>query len=289
MPRTDLLDDEDVEDTENEDLDEDEDEDEDQEDEDDSDQEDDDEDEKPKRKAKRSSQPSNAAILKEIEQIKQIAQNSGTKSDQKKASKLEQTLNAMLENGADKGQIGVLYRMFLDLKEDLREESKEESKKSSAESLKERCMDAFESAFDRAAAKNPSLKWSKAEIISRAISRVERGSSYVDARNAYASGRMPSASTFERAITSVIETFEKETGNKSAVKKNESLDIGSSKLKGKSTKGSSKSKEVDVDSLNDFEREIYTSTLNSTKSKEFALEALQTVRTTQAEVRKSRK
>lgn len=276
MTKMDILEDtEELEDFDAEDQDDDEEELDDDQDDDESDDDDEEEEESPKKK-KSGGGGSSAKQIAELKNMIANLSKGGSSEQQKKMSRVEKEFARLIGEGTKPEQLSALFNVITGLKEDLKEEAQKEREERSVQKLGDRCMERMEDEFSRLAEKNPQLKWSRAEIINRAIAKMQRSSSFTEARTAFNQGRVPAAGEFRKAISAVIQTYQKETGTNSR-SKTESLDIGSSKLKGKPTK-TTESGEPDLESLSEFEREIYVATKNSTGSKKMALEALKDIR-----------
>ncbi|MBA3993390.1 MAG: hypothetical protein C0469_07670 [Cyanobacteria bacterium DS2.3.42] len=264
-------------DLEDEDQDEDEEdlEDDDQDEDDDEDQ--DDEDEKPSRKSSVSAKDIKD-IKDTINDLRNAANKSGDSKDQKKVKKVDQIFQTWLSEGKKANDLSPLYSLMEALKEDLREEYEEAGKTEKAKTLDERSWDAMDTAFEKFARKNPAIGWSKAEITAKAYELMRSSKRYSDARDTYARGRVPAARHYEDAMARTIAVFEKETGKSSGAKKEapQSLDIKNSRTKSKSSAVGDG--EIDLNSLDAMERHIYTTTLNITKNKKLAREALKDLR-----------
>lgn len=246
-------------------------------DEDDEEQDEDDEDEKPSRKSS-ASKKDIQEIRETLKDLKAAANKSGDASDKKKVKKVDQIFQNWLGEGKTTKELGPLYTLLEALKEDLREEYEEASADKDQKSLQARSWDAMDSAFEKIARKNPGISWSKQEITQRAFDLMSKSKRYADARDTYTRGRVPAARHYEDALVRVVAVFEKETGKSSGAKKETpaALDIKNSRTRSKSSAVGDG--DVDVNALDPMEREIYTTTLNITKNKALAKEALKDLR-----------
>lgn len=250
------------------------DEDEDEEDQDD-DQDDDDDDEPAPRSNKVTKQL--ADVKATLAELKALSAK-GDGSDKRKVKKVDEIFSVWLSNGEKKETLAPLYELMQGLKDDLKGEYEEARSSENAKTLQDRSWEAMDSAFDKVARKMPQVSWSKAEITARAFELMSKGKAYADARETYSRGKVPAARHYENALLKIVSVFEKETGKSSGAKKEapQTLDLKNSRTKGKSSAVGEG--DVDVSKLDAMERQIYTTTLNITKDKKLAKEALQDLR-----------
>lgn len=239
---------------------------------------DDDEDEKPSRKNRGTVSPADIKAIKETLRDLKDAAKKGDAVDQKKVKRVDQQFQSWLSEGKTAKDLAPLYQLMEALKEDLREEYEEADKGKQQTSLKERSWEAMDRAFEKIAKKNPSIRWSKLEMTQRAFESMSTGKRYADVRETYTRGRVPADRHYEEALLRQVAVFEKETGKSSGAKKETpaSLDLKNSQIRGKSS--AVRDGEVDLEKLDHMERQIYTTTLNITKNKKLALEALKDLR-----------
>lgn len=238
------------------------------------DEEDDDEEEGKKKPAPRRERQDLSKLERSIEELKAMAAG-GTRAEQKRVSEVEKLLESMLQGGYNKDQVAALALVAQAVKADLKAEDAEGREVADRQTLDEQCFDAVDAEIDKYVKRYPAVRWAKSELRTRVGQYMARSNKFADAQARYAQKKKPAQSDFARATERIVGTFLKESGIKGSGTSDQ-LDIKSSRTK--PSPAVSKSGEVNVDRLNDFEREIYQSTLNITKNKELALKALKRVR-----------
>jgi hypothetical protein len=241
--------------------------------EDDEDEEEDDEPAKGKKSPSSVTKKDITEFRSELSDLKKLVQKSGDAGDQKKLSRVDALFQAMLKGGSKIEDLQPLYALVEAIREDVKEESEEGKKKDRQASLDDRCWETMQSVWQEFVAKDPSLEWSEDKILNRAIKLLSTGKSFASAREKYDAGRVPAQKDFRDAIRRILNTYERETGKSRAGKTDDQLDLQSSRAKPrKSAAGANE--DIDLKKLTPWEREIYTTTLNVTKNKDLAREAL---------------
>lgn len=237
----------------------------------------DDEEEKPSRKSV-ASKKDIQEIRETLKDLKAAASNSDKAGASKKVKKVDQIFQNWLGEGKTAKELGPLYTLLEALKDDLREEYEEASNDKDQKSLQARSWDAMDAAFEKIARKNPGISWSKQEITQRAFDLMSKSKRYSDARDTYTRGRVPAARHYEDALARVVTVFEKETGKSSGAKKETPAALDTKNSRPRSKSSAVGDGDIDVNALDPMEREIYTTTLNVTKNKALAKEALKDLR-----------
>lgn len=223
--------------------------------------------------------PEMREIKQSLLQLTQIVGQQGTKADKEKVSKVDAMFATLLGKGYKEEDLAPMAAVVQALTEDIKEKIGEASAADKKLSLDDRCRKAVHDRIAEHTRDFPAVGWAKDEIANRVRHLLANGEEFESARIAYTSGQEPSAADFKKATAKVVRTFLKESGIKSGDSKSspEQLDMKSS---AKSvTKGISKDgKTVDLDQLSEFERDVYVTTKNYTKSDELAKEALQAIR-----------
>lgn len=248
--------------------------------------------EQQKQQAAAAEQEQTKAQLAQIQQtLIQMRSNAeaGKPATKEEVSELEKAYALLVGEGYKveglKGQ-AVLFQAF---KEDLLKEVRGEYEKAESEkgqkSLNERCYDRASDELEKiirgkeiSAELSEQLKDPdyRSMILQKMWRTMTEEPGLQSARNAYQKGVAPMANEFEKAARLVLQKL---PGGLTTMSrdKSEQLDSKSSKP-GSGHPAVSKKGEVDTSKLNDWEREVYMTALNTTKNKDIALHALQTIK-----------
>lgn len=225
---------------------------------------------------KRRSAPRNedmSDIRQQLAELKAIAAG-GNREDKQKVSKVDQMFEKLLNGGYKKEQLAALAGLVESLKEDLRAEYGEATEKATKAALDSACWTAIDKEIEKYADSIPAVEWAKDTIRRRVRDLVSKSP---EAQHAYSQGKVPPQNLFAKATKRITETYLKASGIKQGgSSSNDQLDVKNSRVKPGGA--IAKDGEVDVDKLSDFERNIYVTTLNITKNKELALDALKALR-----------
>lgn len=225
-------------------------------------------------------QPSEA--LKEIKGLKaSLAQLQGliagnaTKEDKKAVSNLDAMLEALVQGGYDKQEVAVLAATLGAVTKDLEAKYESRTGQDRVNSLNAQYKNAVEREVDVYVEQyGKSVEYAKERLVREIRDHIVNDDKFTEP---FKEGRLPSQTEFRKATAKILGTYLKETGiKKSEANQPEQLDLKSSAKK--SSPAISKDGTVDTKKLTDFEREVYQQTLNITKNKDIALEALRTVK-----------
>lgn len=203
---------------------------------------------------------------------------SGNKKEEKKISKLDAQLGALLERGAKKDEVGNLYAILDAFKQDILEEYKGDQEKMTQAQLEKEAQRALDREIANATEDNQAASWAAPTIRDRAAQLIlqGRGNTWVRARQYFQRGEVPPSNYFKKAVERTLQTWEKQTGNNKTSKAK--LDISNSPVKGSSKPKLTPKGQLDTRKFSDAELEIYEQTKNITKDDELALEAVKQFR-----------
>jgi hypothetical protein len=223
------------------------------------------------------------AINKLTNAVQTLVQNSSTKAvTTKNVSQVELAIQGLIAEGYKPDQLEAVVRLVGGVKADLEQEYegklREAEGKQTKQSLDSECHSRAEKALSELVSKDIDDD-TKHFLISKMYKLMNSGDEFEASRHAYSQGRAPAAQQFEKVAALVLrfapsEFVKSKDGTKTGG--SQQLDTGNSRPR-PSAAISKDGKSVDVDKLDQVEKEIYLATLNSTKNKDIALEALKTL------------
>lgn len=246
-------------------------------------------DEKAKQQYERSTAETQAAIASLTRAVQDFGKKVEGQSKQEIAERQNETDKAtaiLLANGYKPGQLEALVTMMAAAKADIRAEIENDYKKDKQvqvkQTLDQQCYSRAEEELIKALGEDHEwLKKStrKQALLTEIWETMDNDKSFGDARKAYSEGRTPSRGDFAKAARLVSQTVPKGAGMNSKDNNSNQLDTRNSRPG--AHPAIDKNGEVDVSKLNDYEREVYTTTLNtigkSAEAKKIALHALRTI------------
>ena len=230
----------------------------------------------------RSEAETRAAITQLHQMVQKISDktDAGEKVSQKEVSSLEKMTAHLLSEGYKpeslKGSIALLDAMKSDIMKEVEARYADAEKEKGQKSLDEKFLDRMQEELGKLIEGKPELQGDQEfqeMVLKKMWTHMSTDPGMDSARKAYAAGRPPSNADIQKSARLVLQKLPGGFAMVNSDNKNEGIDANNSRPGG-SHPAISKKGEVDVEKLNDFERDIYTTTLNCTKDKKLALEAL---------------
>lgn len=233
-------------------------------------------DEKPARKS--SSANAEVRELKsQIANLTRLVTNANTpKGDAAKVTRLETAYENLIKNGYKPDQLEALLEVAHALKEDLSTETKSTSDAQEAKKFYQGCWTRVYDELDKLAEKNEvdekQFSYARDNLAKRMSEVMAKHDKFSGARDAYAQRIYPDKSDFSAAARMVFETYRKESGMKQSDNRPAQLDLQSSRSKAAPT--AKPGEPINLEKLDDAEKEVYLATKNITKNEELARKAL---------------
>lgn len=225
---------------------------------------DDEEQEQPKKQAIPTSNPTDItlqSLTKAVQGLQGlVAQNQNATTAQKQqASRFEQELAALAKDGYKEDSLAAMARVIMAKTADIEEAITKKSQADALEAFNERCRDRLRTEVDAFIEATPSAKWAKDALYARTVEVLQNEPEFEAEHKKFLSGNIPD---FKKAFRKVSAMYLKESGMKQGDKgSGEGIDTKNSRTR--PSAAISKDGKVDVTKLNDAEREVYTTTLNT--------------------------
>ncbi len=212
-----------------------------------------------------------ARLAQQVGALTQHVAGKNTEQQQQQISETEKTLNFLLQSGFKPEQLEAVTALVTaaqkDIKKELEAKYREDKSKEQTQTLDQRCYERGAEALEKliegtAFAQDDELRQA---LLVKAQKLMQTSPELQSARDAYSQNKVPTRADFEKAVRLVLQKLPKEFG------------MNNRDNAGSRSQAISKDGKVDVSKLTDYEREIYTATLNTTKNPEIALHALKTI------------
>jgi hypothetical protein len=199
------------------------------------------------------------SLTRAIQDLRGLVQTQGSQKDVKTVSRYEQEIEALAKDGYTKESLLAIHRVIAAKEADLQEQRNAEIKAEAQQRFITRCQDTLRREIDDFAEKVPSAKWSKEALYAAAVKAMEDEEEFAKENETFKKGNVPD---FKKIFRKVSQTYLKDSGIKSGDKgSGDGIDTKNSRTR--PSAAISKDGSVDVTKLTDYEREIYTATLNA--------------------------
>jgi hypothetical protein len=227
-----------------------------------------------------------AALERLTKVISRMDSKSGTtpadaSKKQEEVGEFGALLQTMLANGVPAKDLEPLVQLHLasqnDLKKQMEKMVKEGTGTTAEQQLKAKCWERADEVLEELSnVTKPRMRQALMDEMWELMANPENDD-FASARAAYARGVTPSKKDFEKVARLVLQSAPKEFVKTKGDTKAGSPQLDPGNSRPTPSKGINKDGSVDVSKLTEVERDVYTHTLNVTKSKEIALKALKQV------------
>jgi len=196
------------------------------------------------------------------------------KQTQAEVSELEMLL-AELSRDHDPAQVAILYRFAEAIEKKIEKRYQGAVQQDKVGTHQQQCRAALTRELDALAEKygEAKVEYSKPQLYQEVLNVVDKDPQFANELAKFNRGEVPN---FKKAVQLVSDKWAKEFGMmKDGKSGSDQLDTKNSRTK--PSAAISKDGKVDVTKLTDYEREVYTATLNVTKNKDIALKALKEI------------